>query len=404
MGGHDSLVAMRVVTLRSAGYNGWAKFALVGADVAAVPGADGLSLIDTCDATRELARIDDVAAAAYRDDKIVTAGRDGTIRVLRRDLGWTEQDAWQLPESLRGATHSFPTRIALSPSGRYLLVHTDDAHLIDLADRSLRRTIELCGPAFGHASFTRGPRGEELLFIAAKSYMAVQLVDCETGKTMQDFEPRDGWDFCHTNFELSPDGTRLFCFGCTWAAPYSARIYDVGPWFGGTAKQGGRFALPIVFQQSEGEMHQLGDVLPMRATPGADGLVFCVTTVDLGNVPPLGSEDDVEWRADDGANEKCLLTQLQALVSAARFAIVIRRIEALTGALVDWFVHADEPTDEANLHVLSDHQVLLANRRIRLVDAARRVVEDLGRIDLEDGARFDSRVSGDLATMVVLAR
>ena len=395
---------MRVVTLRSAGYKGWARFALVGNDLAAVPRAAGLSLVGLDDTTREVARIDDAAAAAYRHDQVVTAGRDGTLRVLRRDRGWTEHIAWQLPESLRGATHAFPTRLALSPSGRYLLVHTDHAHLIDLADRSLRRTIELCGPAFGHASFTAGPRGEELLFIAAKSYMAVQLVDCTTGKTLQDFEPRDGWDFCHTTFELSPDGTRLFCFGCTWAAPYSARIYDSGPWFAGTAKPEGRFALPIVFQQSEGEMHQLGNVLPMRATPGADGLVSCVTTVDLQGVPPPGSEDDLEWRASDGPNEQRLLTELQALGSADGFAIVIRRIDPRTGALVDWFVHRDEPTEEANLHLLADHRVLIANRRIRLVDAARRVAEDLGHIDLEATARFESRVTDDLATMVVVVR
>lgn len=121
-------------------------------------------------------------------------------------------------------------------------------------------------------------------------------------------------------------------------------------------------------------------------------------------MPPPGSEDDLEWRASDGPDEQRLLTALQAIGSAERFAIVIRRIDPRTGALVDWFVHPDEPTGEANLHLLTDHRVLLVNRRIRLVDAARRVVEDLGHIDLDATTRFTSGVTDDLATMVVVVR
>jgi hypothetical protein len=279
-----------------------------------------------------------------------------------------------------------PTRLALSPSGRYLRVHTDHAHLIDLTDRSLRRTIELCGPAFGHASFTRGPGGEDVLFIAAKSYMAVQRIDCATGTTVRQIDS----GFCHTDFELSADGTRLFCFGCTWAAPYSARIYDAATW-------------SLVFEQSEGEMHHLGDVLPMRAAPGADGLVTCVTTVDLTEVPAPGSEDDVDLRDDDRADHS-LLTDLQALAPSGPFAIVIRRIDPASGAVRHRFVHPDAPTELANLHTLPDHRVLLANRRIRLVDAVRGTFEDRGSIDLEDGARFATAVSGDVATIVALVR
>jgi hypothetical protein len=361
--------------------------------------------LDLCRPHNAVTVIDDVLAAAYRPDFLITADRSATLRVFERGSSWRETRAWSLPDELRGAEQKrVPTNLQLSASGRYLLAQIDHAFLIELDGWRVRRSIPLLGSAFGHASFTRSPSGADLLFIAAESHMGLQVIDCASGELMRSYQPHSSFDFCHTQFELSADGSRLFSFGCSWAAPYSARIYDFGPWLKATvpSSDSKQFPLPIVFSRTEGEIHQLGDVLPMRASPGLDGCVTCVTTVAMQDVPDAGSDEDLEWRAQDPEEDRTLLSDLQERKRTAAFALIVRRVDPETGRTVGRFLYGTgDAVAEQNIHILSDHRVLIVNRRICVLDGLKNTVDDLGPFVASTNApRFETLVSNDLALLV----
>ena len=397
---------MRTLAIHAPWQRGWASSGWLGDALLVVASGDGVSLVDVeriaapsialADAPI-VARLADVSATARRGDELIAADR---AHVLRRYRGTARLDAFTLPAELRGTDDAPVTRLAWSPSGRFVLVHTRHAHLFELDGWRLVRTIPLVAPTFGHAGFTTLPSGEDVLFIAAPSYMGLQMIDCASGETMHAYEPGSGFDFCHTNFELSRDGARLHAFGCTWAAPCSARIYDARPWTAGAAPAPG-FPLPTIFERAEGEIHGAGDAWPIPAAPDPGGTVPCFTTVDLSLVPALGSEDDLDWRADASDDDRALSDELSAAAATHRRAIVIRRVDPIDARVRRWTVHPYAGTREAQVIVRGGDLIAVASDRVRRIGADG-IEEDLGPAPPRpDGASGTALLRGDLLVDVV---
>ena len=401
---------MRIVRIRATAHQGWASPALLRDRWVAVPSGTSLHLLDldavegdAVDLTTGaappglVARIDDAACAAAHPDLLVVADRAGVLHRHDRAEGFRETAAWAVPPDFQEGDSVFPSALSLSASGRFLYAHlSKGAHLFDLAT-GRAQAIPCRSPA-GHASFTRLPTGDEVLFVSAPSYMGIQMIDCASGRVRRRYEPTTNLDFCHVSYELSADGERLFTFGCVWAGPYAARIYDARRWTtdasdseppGPVAKSGlpGR-PLPLPFEH-EHEVGQLGDALPMRAALGRDGCATCVTLVALADVPEPGSEDDDDARDDRGEAELGVYEQLQAMKGEHAHAVVIRRVDPRTGRVAGTRVFAAATSNEGQVRVLPDHRVLaIGPDHAEILDGA------TGEIDrLRDGVAGTSGVS-----------
>src|SRR5262249_49346347 len=195
------------------------------------------------------------------------------------------------------------------------------------------------------------------------------------------------------HYALSANATRLLVFGCIWAMPYEARMYDVTPW---TMPDGiaartqpdppapepdaqftSAFPLPLLFQQQEVFGSDL--VLPMEVTQTPDGCLTSVALVDLAAVPEAESAHAVEVVADLSPTDLAIFTQLMQLPHTGS-AIVIRRIDLKSGEVVGWSVAATAKTDERHVHILANHRVMVINQRIHLVDGTTGTIHDEGPV------------------------
>jgi hypothetical protein len=368
----------RVIEIRVAPNRSWERPAVLDENTAAVLSGDDLWLVDL--STKEHKVLAGICCAAYRRDGFVCADRAGRVRWHTRASGWAESSSFMMALQSQWAQQS-PSAIYLSASGRYVVVRTAGAaHLFELTKARHLASFEAPNPA-GRASFVRGPRGEDLLFLSAPSYMSVALIDCASATTVHRFEPSTGFDFCHVSYELSADGARLYTFGCTWAAPYTARIYDASPWVAGTNPAAQRFPLPLVFATDESWPFGCGvTVEAIRATPGPDGCVTVSTLIDLTELPQPASEEE----SDSTPADHTLLSELRAL--AGKTALLLRRVDPISGTVRAQFLYA--PADARAIHVMSNHRALLLGDRIVLVDAMTGSSQDLGPFGSECHGRF----------------
>jgi hypothetical protein len=372
-----------------------------------------LHLYDLLSPDEPVARIPSVIAHALSSGCLVVA--DMNRQLTRYEVRAGVPAAWEATASYPcartngpGSTH--PARLLLSESGRYLLVESADlarqqarqaalrVYLLDALTGAVIRDFDLHLSSM-RVAFVRLPSVEEALVLSAESYMSVQLVACASGQTLHSYTTQSGWDFCHTNYALTADAARLLVFGCVWACPYEARIYDATPWTrsDAPAQTAIEFPLPIVFRQEEVFYDDL--ILPFAAMQTQDGAVTSVDLVNLAGLPISDSEHEAEVLAQLTPRDRAIYERL-SLLPRAGAGLVIRRIDPVSGAVVGWSVAATGTTDERHVHILANHHVMLVNERIQMVDGMTAEVRDEGPMDVS--ARWYSTLptsSGD--TLVV---
>ena len=82
-------------------------------------------------------------------------------------------------------------------------------------------------------------------------------------------------------------------------------------------------------------------------------------------------------------------------------AVVIRRVNPISGVVAGWFMNPTGTTHEAHVHTLSNHQVLLLNERIQLVDGLNGSMIDVGPTGVEMNGQAGSVVTSDGSTIVI---
>jgi hypothetical protein len=178
-----------------------------------------------------------IAAAATRGG-LVSLDATGVVARWERS-----GERWRC--AARVALPAVPQRpkLAASPSGRCAFVDGARGLLVDL---DAGRTVTELDADYGTARpcFDVLPDGREVLFVAAPGYMSVRMLEATTGRALASFRQQTSYDFCHVDFRLALDGTRLVTFGCVWAGPYEARIYDATPW---TCADGAAAPPPVGF-------------------------------------------------------------------------------------------------------------------------------------------------------------
>lgn len=318
----------------------------------------------------------------------------GFRRFVWREEAWTQVARFALAES-----GVWPTSLVLSPSGLRICVELPPAAgrrssrvaLLDATDGSVIAMFDQ--ELSARASFA-WLHGREVLFLSAPNYMGVLLLDAGSGSVLRSFVPTTGWDFCHTNYDLSPDGERLVVFGCVWAAPYEVRLYDARPWTAGFPASEGSFPLPLLFVQGE----DLGceTVLPTRFMPTRDGLLSVVSLVTPADLPEPGSEDA---RDLDAAVTLAGLVEAVRAIAPAR-AILLRRIDPGSGSVVGWTIAPVPMTREAHVHLLSEHRVILADQSVCIFDGLTGTIRELAAFDTGD-AWLETAVTSDGSALVV---
>jgi len=284
----------------------------------------------------------------------------GFRRFAAADGRWCEVARFGLPAPFTG----WPADPQLSRSGKFVCVelpaYGDERHpwvvLLDAHDGRLIAAHERRLSA--RASFA-ALAGREVLFLSAPSYMGVLLLDAASGRTLHAFEPSHGWDFCHTDYALTPDGARLVVFGCIWAAPYELRLYDATPWTGGASQAGG-FPLPQLFAQVEAIPGET--VLPAHVHDHGDGTLDVHSLVALRDLAAGLAEDEPELAAED----RPILAALRELPGSS--ALLQRRVDLASARVVGWTVAPIRTTGETHVHALPGHRAVLVGAGVQRFD------------------------------------
>lgn len=295
--------------------------------------------------------------------------------------------------------HPWPSDPVLSPSGKYLAVE------VPALPGETSSRVMLLDAVNGHvlsshpctlsarASFAYLD-GAEVLFLSAPCYMSVLFIDCASGRTLHTFESTTSWDFCHTDYELSADGTRLLAFGCIWAAPYEARLYDATPWTrnGLVANEG--FPLPLRYRQNEDLEYET--VFTPRFTKTTDGLLDVNGSVSLRELRCLDAAGLEELR--EGLSELNTAILHAALALEGDTALLQRRVDPVSGQVVATSIKAAQSTSESHVHALPEHQVLIVGKTIEWFDG--HDLHDVGTL-VDSQQYFCSAVTSDGGTIVV---
>ena len=374
----------------------WAPFAAVDSRLVAVPSTDALMLLDL-DCLPDgriildlappracVTRLERITCAAYRPDKIVTCDAQAMLSLHHRHEEFQKRQVLQLPHE-RG----YVTNLKWSPSGRYVLARmAERVAVVDLVEASVR--VIPCRSPAGHGSFSRTPDGQEVLFLAAPSYMSWAMIDPASGLVRGRFEPSSGFDFCHTDATFADDEGRLVALGCRWAGPTTARVYDASPWLEVSSAHreiepgavSTRYPLPMIFE-TEGTVIEnnsmAGELVSMDTRVGADGTLVFSIWVDLQDLPSPGSEEDRDVREEASLSDRTLLTDLQGL-EEARGAVVFRQVHAKSGALsapILWGTRGRGGTQS-----LSGHRVAVLADHIEVVDLHGRGWTTWGRLSV----------------------
>jgi hypothetical protein len=365
---------------------------LVGNRLVAARYGQGLRLYDLEAPHEPLAHIPDFAQYALQPEALLVSDSSGRTRRYEPSHG-TWHHVAELPVPLDpSASSPAPRRLLLSPSGHYLLVESAPistgpitwpvahAYLLDARTGAVNYDVPL-RKTHVRASFGVLPTGTEVLFLSAESYMSVQMVECASGQLLHEYEVQHE-AFCHTDYTLSADGRRLMAFGCFWAGPYEARIYDATPWTQGAPPSAG-FPLPLVYRQEE--VFESDTVLPIEPRETTDGAVTCLALASLAYGWPRGSPEEAEGRDELEGADREIFDALREFPPTAG-ALVIRRVDPESGKLAGWSVHQIGHTDERHVHTLSHHRVLVINERVQLVDALANTVTDHGPTPAAGGA------------------
>ena len=295
--------------------------------------------------------------------------------------------------------HPWPTSLTLSPSGRFLAVEVAALPgesslrvlLLDAVDGRVLGTYPYCLSA--RASFVRLGDSEKL-FLSAPDYMSVMFIDPESGTILHSFESTKSWDFCHTDYELSADGSRLLVFGCIWAAPYEARLYDATPWTQNRPLSQGEFPLPTVYRQYEDLEYET--VYIPRFTKNVEGLLDVNGSVSLHGLRKLDTEALKELR--DGLSGMNAAILDAALGLEGNVALLQRRVDPASGNVVDFKLVPVRAMREMHTHPLPDHRVLIVDETIQWFDGEK--LHDVGTIE-QCKSYYCSAVTSDGSVIVV---
>lgn len=301
--------------------------------------------------------------------------------------------------SLPERSNQWPDHLVLSPSGKYLAFEVpplpeENAPRVMLLDAADGRTLAAHPYAISaRVSFTLLDDAEAL-FLSAPSYMGVLLIDCASGRTLHSFEPTTSWDFCHTDYELSADGTRLLAFGCIWAAPYEARLYDATPWTrnGSPVKEG--FPLPLLYRQYEDLEYET--VFAPRFTKTTDGLLDVNGSVSLRELQPLDAAAKTELR--EGLSDMNAAILDAALALEGKSAFLHRRVDPGSGHVQTFSIVPAQSINELHVHSLPEHQALLVGKTVEWFDG--HSLHEVGTLAVSKDY-FCSAVTSDGATIVV---
>jgi hypothetical protein len=333
---------------------------------------------------------------AFVSDTLVTYDEShGFRRFVREGESFVEALRFFLPEQ----PAPWPTHLVLSPTGRFLCVELPPAsgerHARVALFDALRGTMLACHPEHNsaRASFTRLD-GAEVLFLSAPSYMGVLLIDAESGRTLQSFEPSSGWDFCHTDYELSEDGQRLLVFGCIWAAPYEVRLYDATPWTRSAAPMQDGFPLRLLYRQNEDLGHET--ILPSRFFPSNNRTIDVLSLVSVRDLQGMLPEDARDL--EEGLSPMNLEILAAARGLDASHALLVRRVDTESGNLVSFHLAPTASTHEGHVHMLPEHRAILVNDRIQSFDGE--TVQNVADFDKPAGW-YQTAVTRNGDTLVV---
>ena len=383
---------------------------LVGDRVVAVAHGRELRLYGLRSPDAPLLGVPSVVEYALGPTRLVVLNTDAELRRFdERDGRWQKAGTLRVP-AVSGAVSPYWRDMKLSASGRYLLVESDAiptgrrtwavsrSLLIDADTGEVKREFNL-GKTAVRASFAVLPSSEEALFISADNYMSVQLVDCASGRPLNEYVARGPWDFCHTGYQLSADGTRLFAVGCYWSAPFEARVYDATPWTG-EGRSASDFPLPLLFRQEEEALEWDRLLFPWPSNP-RDDVVVCAVLVDIENLPAPNTPRDTAIRNEIDGADRAIYEALRRLPRHGS-AVVIRRVDRRNGTLVAWSVHPVAKTEWDRGQVLEDGRVLTLGERIQVADGLKNEVIDYGPF-AAPGRWFATAATTDGGTLVVCA-
>jgi len=360
-------------------------------------------LYDLRESETPLLRIPHADGYALQASCLVVRDTEGWFsRWEREHDAWRYQGRFRLPEN-PDAARQFAVKFALSPSGRYLVVadrilQGGYTTLIDAVTGELKYRTSFALDA--RATFDVLPSGEEVLFLSAPSYMSVQMVDCRSGQAVRAYAVQSNWDFCHTHYSLSADGTRLLSFGCVWACPYETRLYAAASWTArpdSGSESPASIYLPLIFRQEEKFMGDI--VLPSRFLPTSDGTFSSVALVRLEDLPLPGSEDEEGVLEGLASSEDQEIYRELCRLPRSEMAILLRRIGPATGTVAGWSLQPIATTAETRTHLLPNHRVLLLNHRVQLFDGLAGSLEDVG--SLQGFPTFDTAITSDAEMLIV---
>jgi len=316
----------------------------------------------------------------------------GFRRFELADGRWAEVARFGLPAPYTG----WPTDPQLSRSGRFVSVelpaYADERHpWVVLLDAHDGRPIAAHARHLSARAAFVALAGREVLLLSAPSYMGVLMVDAATGQTLHAFEPSHGWDFCHTDYALTPDGARLVVFGCIWAAPYELRLYDATPWTGGGEVRPEGFPLPQLFAQLEAIPGET--VLPAHLHDHGDGTLDVFSLIALRDVAAELAED-----RDEAAEDRAIVAALRELPGPS--ALLQRRVDLESARVVGWTAAAIRTTGETHVHALPGHRAALVGAGVQLFDGRTGAVTE-GPPLAQPKEWFLSAVTPDSATVLV---
>ena len=161
-----------------------------------------LHLYDLRDPNSPVVQIPEAVRHALAPSSLITANTTGILTRWELRAGTLRTIGCQQPCSpVPGTVDAdlrIPSHMLLSPTGRYLLVEyaplarnakrgiASQVYLLDAGTGEVKRTFDL-HLSWMRAGFASLPSAEEVLFISAESYMSVQFVACETGRTLYAF-------------------------------------------------------------------------------------------------------------------------------------------------------------------------------------------------------------------------
>ncbi len=331
--------------------------------------------------------------------------------LINRELG----REWKIISKVRIPKNKFEpfgvSRIESSKSGKYILVkmHNVRALLYRLSTWELLTEIDL-EHAGGHHSFTVDANGRELLFISAPSYMGIKVYECESARLLDALSPSNMFDFCHTSYHLEDNQSQLITFGCVWSGPYETRIYRTDNWnwlheveFSPNIKNG--LSLDLIYSQEnhaiEGQIENHFEAKPSDV----HGEYWFVSLVDLEDLPSKNSEDYIDLTEDLSVTNRLIFEKLENLCKSHNCALISRIVRILDEEIIKYSCWGLKSIEQKNIHLLSDHKVMVVCEEISLIDAKNETKRNLANVNFISGHKeYSSVVSPDGRSLVIKKR